>query len=191
MISPPTHFPRMMLQFSSLPEAARDVTSLHGQAESAVIGAVLWLKLGVETVGAAIIALGILSAGWLLVKALSRGQTADFTAIRLALARYLALALEFQLGAAGETGGDCHYPHGPQLLHVPRNARRAAPDQRRPTRARPRRPLNAQPRPRSGHILRRVDAEGVQLGFGAANLEAGFQPAQLFQAFGGFEGRNR
>ena len=88
-----------MLDLSALPETARDVTSLHGQAESAVIEGVLWLKLGVETVGAAIIALGILSAGWLLMKALAKRQTADFTAIRLALARYLALALEFQLGA--------------------------------------------------------------------------------------------
>ena len=83
----------------ALPETARDVTSVHGQAESVVIEGVLWLKLGVETVGATIIALGILSAGWLLLKALLRRQTADFTAIRLALARYLALALEFQLGA--------------------------------------------------------------------------------------------
>jgi len=86
-------------QISALPEAARDVTSLHGQAESGVISAVLWLKLGVETVGAVIIALGILSAGWLLIKVLVKHETADFTAIRLALARYLALALEFQLGA--------------------------------------------------------------------------------------------
>ena len=84
---------------SALPETARDVTSLHGRAESAVIEAVLWLKLGVEMVGATIIGLGILSAGWLLLKALKRHQTADFTAIRLTLARYLALALEFQLGA--------------------------------------------------------------------------------------------
>ena len=84
---------------SALPETARDVTSAHGRAESAVIEGVLWLKLGVETVGATIIALGILSAGWLLLKALLRQHTADFTAIRLALARYLALALEFQLGA--------------------------------------------------------------------------------------------
>ncbi|WP_071885968.1 DUF1622 domain-containing protein [Hymenobacter sedentarius] len=88
-----------MPQFPNLPEAPHDITSLHGQAESAVINAVLWLKLGVETVGATIIALGILTAGWLLVKALVKRQTADFTAIRLALARYLALALEFQLGA--------------------------------------------------------------------------------------------
>jgi uncharacterized membrane protein len=88
-----------MFQFPALPEAARDVTSVHGQAESAVISAVLWLKLAVETVGAIIIALGILSAGWLLLKAVVRRETADFTAIRLTLARYLALALEFQLGA--------------------------------------------------------------------------------------------
>ena len=73
--------------------------SIHSQAESGVISIVLWLKLGVEMVGAAIIALGILSAGWLLIKALAKRQTADFTAIRLTLARFLALALEFQLGA--------------------------------------------------------------------------------------------
>jgi uncharacterized membrane protein len=68
-------------------------------AESVIINAVQWLKLGVETVGACIIAMGILVAGYLLVKALLQGRTANFTAIRLTLARYLALALEFQLGA--------------------------------------------------------------------------------------------
>ena len=92
-------FPFLDSLLVSLPETARDVTSVHGRAENAVIEGVQWLKLGVETVGATIIALGILSAGWLLLKALLRRQTADFTAIRLALARYLALALEFQLGA--------------------------------------------------------------------------------------------
>lgn len=88
-----------MPQFPTLTEAAPHASALHGQAENAVINAVLWLKLGIETVGALIIALGILSAGWLLVKAVAKRQTADFTAIRLTLARYLALALEFQLGA--------------------------------------------------------------------------------------------
>ncbi|MBF9239414.1 DUF1622 domain-containing protein [Hymenobacter sp. BT683] len=88
-----------MFQLDALPEVARNVPTVHSQAESAVISAVLWLKLGIETVGAVIIALGILSAGWLLVKSLAKRQTADFTAIRLTLARYLALALEFQLGA--------------------------------------------------------------------------------------------
>ena len=68
-------------------------------AESGIINAVQWLKLGVETIGAFIIGLGILVAAWLLVKALLQRRTANFTAIRLTLARYLALALEFQLGA--------------------------------------------------------------------------------------------
>ena len=88
-----------LLSIPALPEAVRDTSSLHGQAETTIISGVLWLKLGIETVGATIIALGILSAGWLLVKAIARRETADFTAIRLTLARYLALALEFQLGA--------------------------------------------------------------------------------------------
>ncbi|GGG55090.1 DUF1622 domain-containing protein [Hymenobacter glacieicola] len=78
---------------------APEVATVHSLAENWVIEAVQWLKLGVETVGAFIIALGIIVAGGLFLKALLARQTADFTAIRLTLARYLALALEFQLGA--------------------------------------------------------------------------------------------
>jgi uncharacterized membrane protein len=74
-------------------------TTAFARTEEAVVAAVQWLKLGVELVGATIIALGIITAGALLVKALINRRTADFTAIRLTLARYLALALEFQLGA--------------------------------------------------------------------------------------------
>ncbi|MGI4761232.1 MAG: DUF1622 domain-containing protein [Janthinobacterium lividum] len=73
--------------------------SLFARTEAGVVAGVQWLKLGVEVVGALIIALGILTAGGLLVRALLARRTADFTAIRLTLARYLALALEFQLGA--------------------------------------------------------------------------------------------
>ncbi len=73
--------------------------TLYAQAEAHVIGAVQWLKLGVEMVGASIIALGIIVSGWLLLRALWARRTTDFTAIRLTLSRYLALALEFQLGA--------------------------------------------------------------------------------------------
>lgn len=73
--------------------------TLFARTEAGVVAAVQWLKLGVELVGATIIALGIITAGALLVKALLARRTADFTAIRLTLARYLALALEFQLGA--------------------------------------------------------------------------------------------
>ncbi len=73
--------------------------TLFARTEEGVVAAVQWLKLGVELVGATIIFLGVLTAGALLVKALVARRTADFTAIRLTLARYLALALEFQLGA--------------------------------------------------------------------------------------------
>jgi uncharacterized membrane protein len=73
--------------------------TLFARTEEGVVAGVQWLKLGVEVVGALIIALGILVAGGLLVRALLARRTADFTAIRLTLARYLALALEFQLGA--------------------------------------------------------------------------------------------
>ncbi|MGI4872765.1 MAG: DUF1622 domain-containing protein [Janthinobacterium lividum] len=81
---------------AALPE---NPISLFSQTEAGVVAGVQWLKLGVEVVGASIIALGILTAGGLLVRALLAARTADFTAIRLTLARYLALALEFQLGA--------------------------------------------------------------------------------------------
>jgi len=74
-------------------------STAFAHTEDAVVAAVQWLKLGVELVGATIIALGIITAGALLVKALVHRRTADFTSIRLTLARYLALALEFQLGA--------------------------------------------------------------------------------------------
>jgi uncharacterized membrane protein len=88
-----------MLYVSALSEIIPRATSLHAQVEGVVMEAVLWLKLVIETVGAVIIGLGIVSAGWLLVKGLAKSETANFTAIRLTLARYLALALEFQLGA--------------------------------------------------------------------------------------------
>ena len=67
-------------------------------AEEWVRSSVQWLRLGVETLGALIVALGVLLAAALFLRALVARQTADFNAIRLTLARYLALALEFQLG---------------------------------------------------------------------------------------------
>lgn len=67
--------------------------------EDAVIVAVQWLKLLIETIGAAIIGLGILIAACQFVRALVPPQLTSYNRIRLTLARYLALALEFQLGA--------------------------------------------------------------------------------------------
>ena len=64
-----------------------------------MINGVKWLRLVVELIGACTIGLGIIISGGRFIAALLRRRTADFTAIRLVLARYLALALEFQLGA--------------------------------------------------------------------------------------------
>lgn len=67
--------------------------------EGMVITTVEWLRLGVETVGAAIIAIGIVVAAVGFIKLMLGKDGTDFFSVRLSLARYLALALEFQLGA--------------------------------------------------------------------------------------------
>lgn len=67
--------------------------------EGSVRGLVQWLKLGVEAVGAGIIGIGMLLALLQLLPMLLGRRPVSFTAVRLSLARYLALALEFQLGA--------------------------------------------------------------------------------------------
>ncbi|WP_347156889.1 DUF1622 domain-containing protein [Pontibacter chitinilyticus] len=71
----------------------------HSGVEDTVISAVQWLKLGVETIGALIIGLGVLIAAYYFIRALIPPQVQSYNKIRLVLARYLALALEFQLGA--------------------------------------------------------------------------------------------
>lgn len=68
-------------------------------AEAVISAAVQWIRLIVESIGALIVAAGICVAVYNLVKVLIKGQTDDYNQIRLILARYLALALEFQLGA--------------------------------------------------------------------------------------------
>ena len=68
-------------------------------AEIAVKNAVQWLRLGVETIGASVVAVGIVMALLQFVKAALSSHTVNFNLMRLSLARYLALALEFQLGA--------------------------------------------------------------------------------------------
>lgn len=67
--------------------------------ESFVMTLVQWLRLGVEITGAGAIGVGSFISLFRFVKALIIGKETDFNAIRLTLARYLALALEFQLGA--------------------------------------------------------------------------------------------
>jgi uncharacterized membrane protein len=67
--------------------------------EGPVIVIVRWMKLGVEIFGAGLVTLGVCVAIMHLARTLAARQPADFTATRLILARYLALALEFELGA--------------------------------------------------------------------------------------------
>lgn len=70
-----------------------------GSVEEQVRAGVEWLRLLVETLGAVVIAIGVLIAIVGLVRhALSQRGT-SFTPIRLSFARYLTLALELQLAA--------------------------------------------------------------------------------------------
>ncbi|MBD0372751.1 MAG: DUF1622 domain-containing protein [Pyrinomonadaceae bacterium] len=71
----------------------------EGATEGTIINAVQWLRLIVETTGALIIGLGVLAAGYQFIRALMPPQLESFNGVRLTLARFLALALEFQLGA--------------------------------------------------------------------------------------------
>lgn len=71
----------------------------EGAVESTIINAVQWLRLMVETTGALIIGLGVVAAGYQFIRAMVPPQLESFNGIRLTLARFLALALEFQLGA--------------------------------------------------------------------------------------------
>lgn len=72
---------------------------IWASVESGVVGAVQSLRLGIDVIGASVIALGVILATGGFLRAALAGRRADFTAVRLHLARYLALALEFQLGA--------------------------------------------------------------------------------------------
>ena len=74
-------------------------TPRDGAIETSVINAVQWLKLAVEMTGALVIGLGIVTAAIQFARALLPPRVQNYNAIRLTLARYLALALEFQLGA--------------------------------------------------------------------------------------------
>lgn len=58
-----------------------------------------WLRLLVETLGALVIAAGVVVAVGGLVRHATRERGGSFTTIRLSFARYLTLALELQLAA--------------------------------------------------------------------------------------------
>jgi len=91
-------FPAVFLFFQ---EAASAIVGAPNQTfvEPTIINFVSWLKLAIETTGAIIIAIGVVLAFVQFVKVLTSGKATGYNEIRLLLARYLALALEFQLGA--------------------------------------------------------------------------------------------
>lgn len=75
------------------------MTSTPDSIEGTIIVVVRWVKLGVEIFGAGLVTLGVCVAIVHLIRTLAAREPAEFTATRLILARYLALALEFELGA--------------------------------------------------------------------------------------------
>jgi uncharacterized membrane protein len=79
------------------------LAQIHAPEESAFAAAVQagveWLRMTAEVAGAIIIGLGVLIALLGFLQALVERRAAAFTDVRLTLGRYLALALEFQLGA--------------------------------------------------------------------------------------------
>lgn len=86
-----------------MPEATvaniHELSHLFHYSESLVIAAVAWLRLVVETMGAIVIGAGIVVATQRFIYMMIRKGHENFHTIRLTLARYLALALELQLGA--------------------------------------------------------------------------------------------
>ncbi len=58
-----------------------------------------WLKLGVEIISALLVAMGVVLAVYNFIRLYLKHNEARYVTVRLSLARYLALALEFQLGA--------------------------------------------------------------------------------------------
>jgi uncharacterized membrane protein len=67
--------------------------------EEIVVNLVLWLKLVIEAIGALVIGVGMMLAGLRFMRGSFPPIARDFTEVRLTLARFLAIALEFQLGA--------------------------------------------------------------------------------------------
>jgi uncharacterized membrane protein len=68
-------------------------------AENAISWVIQWLRLGVEFVGAFVITLGAFISLYRFVVALIQQTSDGFKLIRLTMASYLTLALEFQVAA--------------------------------------------------------------------------------------------
>jgi uncharacterized membrane protein len=67
--------------------------------EEIIVNVVLWLKLLIEAIGALVIGVGMILAGLRFTRGSFPPMARDFIDVCLILARFLAIALEFQLGA--------------------------------------------------------------------------------------------
>ncbi len=72
---------------------------MYHEIEGALSWAVEWLRLCIEGVGVVVIGVGFSLALLRLVRAMLVGQDASFAEVRLGFARYLVVALEFQLAS--------------------------------------------------------------------------------------------
>lgn len=77
--------------------AARLPTPDSNGAEHALQAVVLWLQLATEAAGAAAVLAGLAATAAVYARGIAGDGPARYAAVRLTLARHLALALEFQL----------------------------------------------------------------------------------------------
>lgn len=82
----------------SLAQAELASPAMHG-AESLVIAAVHWLRLVAEVIGAAVVGVGVLVATAGMMRRSGGSGVRRFVDVRLTLAGYLVVGLEFQLAA--------------------------------------------------------------------------------------------
>ena len=88
-----------MLLIHILDESSRIISPEASGAEALVSAAVLWVVLLAEVIAAMLIGLGIVLTLVRLAKVLRLPKYEGYEKTRLTLARFLALALEFQLAA--------------------------------------------------------------------------------------------
>lgn len=74
-------------------------SSVFAGVEETVRAFVQWLELLVEALGAAVILIGVAFAAWHFARHALQGTRGGYVRVRLVLANYLALALEFLLAA--------------------------------------------------------------------------------------------
>jgi uncharacterized membrane protein len=79
--------------------ALREETALDRDTDAIIFLAVRWLKLAIEIASVIVVGAGFASVLVRLVREALTQQAPGFNVVRLGLARYLALALELQLGA--------------------------------------------------------------------------------------------